>query len=109
MRWFSPQDHSAPVIHPEKHAQSKFPGQPLPPVLLVQHPHPSVFRGVPVAQGGAAVRGAVVHQNDLQVLQRLPPQGVHAPLQILLRPVDRHNDAYPCSHARHSFRPISSR
>lgn len=30
MRWFSPQDHSAPVIHPEKHAQSKYPGQPLP-------------------------------------------------------------------------------
>ena len=30
MHWFSPQDHSAPVIHPEKHAQSKYPGQPLP-------------------------------------------------------------------------------
>ena len=30
MHWFSPQDHSAPVIHPEKHAQSKHPGQPLP-------------------------------------------------------------------------------
>ena len=30
MRWFSSQDHSAPVIHPEKHAQSKYPGQPLP-------------------------------------------------------------------------------
>ena len=30
MRWFSPQDHSAPVIHREKHAQSKYPGQPLP-------------------------------------------------------------------------------
>ena len=30
MRWFYLQDHSAPVIHPEKHAQSKYPGQPLP-------------------------------------------------------------------------------
>lgn len=30
MHWFSPQDHSTPVIHPEKHAQSKYPGQPLP-------------------------------------------------------------------------------
>ena len=64
-------------------------------VLLVDHPDQAqVGGGVVVAQRAAfAVGGAVVHQNDLIVLQLLGKDGGHTGPQIVGHVVDRDHDA----------------
>ena len=68
-------------------------------VFLVDHPYPPVLPGIAVADGRGAVGGAVVHQQQLKVRIFLAQDAVHAPAQIFLRIVHRHDDAHRYRHA----------
>ena len=89
MHWFSPQDHSAPVIHPEKHAQSKYPGQPLP-ALPRQAVVFCLGKGLPLLQERFALSlaldqlpGFITHSPVVpgggRAPHLLPPRGYGAP------------------------------
>ena len=62
-----------------------------PTVLLVDHPHPAVLRGGLVAEDPAAVGGAVVHQDQLQIPEGLAQDGVDAGFEQGFRLVDRYD------------------
>ena len=61
-------------------------------VFLMERQHPPVLFGILVADSAAAVRRAVVHQNDLNIFIGLPQKGIHRAAQILLHLIHRHDD-----------------
>ncbi len=62
-------------------------------VFLVEHADPCILPGQPVSQFTGPVRGAVIHQQDLQIAVGLPAQGFHASWQVLRHIIDRHDNA----------------
>ena len=72
-------------------------GQPA--VGLVEHTDFLGARRLFVADGGAAVRGAVVHKDHLKVAAGLAQHGIYRFRQILPRVVHRQNH---CNHVFHS-------
>ena len=63
------------------------------PVFLVKNLNAPVLQGKFLRHGPAAVRGAVVHQNDFQIFIGLAADGIHAPLQIIQCIINRHDYA----------------
>ena len=61
-------------------------------VLLMDHRYPGILGGRFVAQGGRAVGGTVIHQNNPEILHRLGKYGVQALRKKGLRLV--HRDQY---------------
>ena len=62
-------------------------------VLLVHHMYALVVIGVGVQDGGGGVGAAVVHQDELVVVELLAKDAVHAAAYALLCVVNRHYDA----------------
>ena len=62
-------------------------------VLLVDDPDAAVLCRCGIAQSRAAVRGAVVHQNQLKIRKGLGKDGIDAVIQVFFHPVHRHDDA----------------
>ena len=69
-------------------------------VFLMDDPHPAVPRRVIVADDAAAVRAAVVHQDQLKIGNRLGKNTVDAGMQVRFRLINRHDHA--------DFRHLSS-
>ena len=78
-------------------------------VFLMNDTNAAVPACVVIAERTAAVRGAVIHQNDFQIWIGLTAKGVHALGQICLHLVNRDNDAeqrlllHLVSTSRHGF------
>ena len=62
-------------------------------VFLVDHPDPGIPGRIFVADGAAAVRGAIVHQDQLKVRDRLGKNGIHAPGKIAFHLINRYDNA----------------
>ena len=62
-------------------------------VLLMHSAHTAILRRVIIAQGRAAVRGAVVDQEDFQVFVGLPQQALHTGRQKPFHTIHRHDHA----------------
>ena len=62
-------------------------------VFLVNYPDSLIAACKSVAQLPAFVRGAVVHQQDFQIVIVLADKGVHTLCQILFRIINRNNHA----------------
>ena len=60
----------------------------------MEHPDSGIFPGKPVAERRTAVRGTVVHQNNLQVPVCLSPDGTDTFLQVGFDVIYRHYDRY---------------
>ena len=76
---------------PARHVEPGVAGVGQPPVGLVDDPHAPVAGRELVADGGAAVGRAVVHQDDLEVLVGLREDGLHARPQVRLHLVYGHD------------------
>ena len=96
--------HKGKII-PGRHIDPRVPGVAEAAVFLVDHPDAAVLLGKFIADGPAAVRGAVIHQNDLQVGIGLIPNGFHAFGQVILHLVDGHDHT---EQALHAFLPSSA-
>ncbi len=75
-------------------------------VVLADHPDPGVARGVVPGDVGAAVGGAVVDQQHLEVRVALPEHRVEALREVALDLVDRHDHAQQRLVGQRAVRPV---
>ena len=69
------------------------------PVLLMDHVDAAVLCSVFITDGAAVVRAAVVHKDQLKVLEGLSQNAVHTAMQVRLHFIDRYNN----TNQRHFF------
>ena len=72
-------------------------------VFLMNHMNPAVPKGVTVAKNAAVIRGAVVHQNQLEIPVGLSQDTLHTAAQEGLHLVNRHDH----TDVRHGYLPFS--